>query len=522
MILNHAIFSLQVVIEDSCEPPRLQIHVLSLLGFCSKSQSKLFKMPSNPLLLVLSLVGLLAGSTNGETVLGAVVFTRHGDRTTKHYGAQALTNLGASQCFQSGSDYRARYIAAGSPHRIQGISEFKYDSTQVYATAPNQGILLNTATSFLQGLYPPLMELNPDVASQTLNDGSESTSPLNGYQYVSLMGTSSNSPDTIWIKGDDACPAYTTASDSFLSSTEYQTTLDSTRDFYQSLFPLLQSVPDISSASSLSYAKAFDIYDLLNVAAIHNASQTQPSPEQLFQLRTLADSAEFHLNYNTTQPARSIHASTLAGAILSQLNKTVSSAGKKGPKFSLFAGSYDTMVAFFGLTNLTSASPDFYGLPGYASTMAFELYTSLSVDSSSTFPDEQDLNVRFLFRNGTEGELQSFPLFGTGSQERESLSWGEFKEGIRQRAITTVEKWCGACESDADFCKAYAVDSQVESKRNGGGVSNAVAGVIGAMVTLGVVAVVGAVVFMVMRRRRQAGTNTATKDKGSLRSLSSV
>ena len=34
-------------------------------------------------------------------------------------------------------------------HQIAGISEFKYISSQIYDTAPNSGILLNTATAFL-------------------------------------------------------------------------------------------------------------------------------------------------------------------------------------------------------------------------------------------------------------------------------------------------------------------------------------------------------------------------------------
>jgi prostatic aicd phosphatase len=444
----------------------------------------------------LPLLGLIAGSA-AETVHGVVVFTRHGDRTTKHYGAQRLTSLGASQCFQVGSGYRARYIAGDSPHRISGISEFDYVPSQVYATAPNQAILMNTATAFLQGLYPPLVGLDPELATQTLNNGSKSTSPLNGYQYVTLQGVVANSPDTIWIKGDDACPAYIEATDAFEQSTEFQTRLANTRSFYQNFFPAVESVYDLKSPSDLSYAKAYDIFDLINVARIHNA--TSPAREvtdaQLFQLRTLADSAEFGYNFNRTQSARSIHAQTMAGAVLAQLNKTVSSSGKL--KFSLLAGSYDTMLAFFGLTNLTNADPNFFGLPVYASTMAFELF---SPDSSTSFPanPSASLRVRFRFQNGTDSSLDAFPLFG---EEQDSLSWPEFVEKMQPRAITTAAKWCGVCGSKAEFCAAYGDEGANSTSPSSGGISNAVAGVIGAMVTLGVVTIVGVLVFMVMRKR---------------------
>ena len=445
-----------------------------------------------------------------------MVFTRHGDRTTKHYGAQALTRLGATQNFQVGSDYRARYIASGSPHRILGISEFDYVSSQVYATAPNQGILLNTATAFLQGLYPPLVGLNAEIATQTLNNGTNATSPLNGYQYVALQGVNDNSPDAIWIKGDDACPAQIEASASFETSTEFQARLANTRSFYQGFYPTLQSVYNYTPGS-LSYAKAFDIFDLINVARIHNASSLarDVTEAQLLQLRTLADSAEFGYNFNASQPARSIHARTLAGALLSQLNRTVSSRGKL--KFSLLAGSYDTFLAFFGLANLTSVSGDFYGLPGYASTMAFELFSDSDGDMDDAFPQQEAaLRVRFMFRNGTEaGGPKAFPLFGSGT---DSLGWKEFVKQMGERAITDVGDWCDLCKSKAGFCAAYRdtpSSSSSSSSSSSGGLSNVVAGVIGAVVTLSVVGVVGAVSFL-LRKKRRAGTGKAVEPNANI------
>lgn len=109
------------------------------------------------------------------------------------------------------------------------------------------------------------------------------------------------------------------------------------------------------------------------------------------------------------------------------MNQIVSSQDRL--KLSLLAGSYDTFLAFFGLSNLTAVSDDFYGLPDYASTMAFELFT---VDNVASFPSStDDLRVRFLFRNGTtEGDvLTTFPLFG--GQEG-SLSYSDFVSGLER------------------------------------------------------------------------------------------
>ena len=450
----------------------------------------------------LALAGLL-GTAAAETVHGVVVFSRHGDRTTKHYGNQTLTSLGARQCFQVGGDYRARYLAADSPHRIRGISEFEYVPAQVWASAPDQGILLDTATSFLQGLYPPLGDTQPAAAAEKLANSTSVTGPLSGYQYVTLHGVVNDSPETIWIKGDDGCPALDDASATFKASPEYKARVAATRDFYRALYPLVPSF--YASADNLSYAKAYDIFDVINVENIHNAASLarKVTADQLLQLRTLADSAEFGLNFNNSQPARSIHASTLAGSVLNHLNQTAVAAttpnAKAAPLFTLLAGSYDTLLAFFGLTNLTAASSDFFGLPDYASTMSFELFSAADDDAS---PAADDLRVRYLFRNGTAGTLRAFPLFGSGKAD---LPWAEFVELMGQRAITSTEAWCGVCNSDADFCAAYR-DEGVDVKSGGGsGVSK---GSWIAVLVVMAVAIVGNLVWAGMwlaGRRKRSG-----------------
>jgi len=457
----------------------------------------------------LATIGLLAGAAAAETVRGVVVFSRHGDRTTKHYGSQQLTPLGATQNFQVGSDYRSRYLESDSDHQIRGISQDELVQSQIYASAPNQAILSNTATAFLQGLYPPL---SGDDFTEQLNNGSDSSAPLDGYQYVLLQGMDEDSPDTIWIKGDDACPAYVESSESFTQSEVFSQRVEDTRDFYRGMSQYLEDVYDITE-DYLSYENAYNIFDLINVARIHNESSPalDISDEDMFQLRTLADSHEFGSNFNASQPARAIGAKTLMGGVLAQLNETVASEGKL--KFSLLAGSYDTFLAFFGLTELASLSHDFEGLPEYASTMAFEL---LSDDDSDSFPAEEDLKVRWLFKNGTSGDIEPFPLFG---QDGEVLSYSDFRSKLGERAITDVGTWCDVCSATEDFCAAYTddgSDDSAKSQKSGGsgGMSNAVAGVIGAMVTLAVVAIAGAVAFVVMRKKKQ-GALTEVSEKRS-------
>ncbi|OJJ62416.1 hypothetical protein ASPSYDRAFT_109831, partial [Aspergillus sydowii CBS 593.65] len=404
----------------------------------------------------------LVSSVGAETILGVTVYTRHGDRSSKHYPGYMLTNLGLQQNFQVGSDYRDLYVSSDSSKQILGISESKYVPSQIFASAPDEPVLLNTATAFLQGLYPPL---DASISSQSLNNGTNYTNPLDGYQYVVLHGEEKESPDTIWIKGDDECPAFTEAMDTFPESTVYQERLESTRSFYQQFWPdILENVYDLSE-EDMTYGNAYTIFDLINVGTIHNTSMKDAvTTEQLFQLRALADSAEFDSNYNASQPDRSIGAKTLNTAILSHLNETVTSKGDV--KFSLLAGSYDTMLAFFGLNELTAASSDFYGLPDYASTMVFELLTSN--DDVDGFPSDTDsLMVRFLFRNGSDsgGEPTAFPLFGG---EETTLSWTKFVAEMQSRAISSVAEWCNVCRSEQEFCVAATAGDGVSSEESEG------------------------------------------------------
>lgn len=145
-------------------------------------------------------------------------------------------------------------------------------------------------------------------------------------------------------------------------------------------------------------------------------------------------------------------------------------------------------MAFFGLAQLPAASPEFYGICNYASSMAFEL---VAPSSSDNFKPE-DLSVRFLFANGTAStnELKPFPLFG---QDKTTLSWPAFKAGMDKFAIADTKHWCDLCGKTDGQCAAAnsGEDGNIssQSSKSGNGISKPVAGIIGALVTL--VAILG-------------------------------
>lgn len=182
----------------------------------------------------------------------------------------------------------------------------------------------------------------------------------------------------------------------------------------------------------------------------------------------------------------------LAGEILSYMNSTVATGGAK--KLGIQFGAYATALSLFGLLGLPSTNQDFTGVIDYASSLVFELVTS--ADVSSGFPAEEDLSVRFLFHNGTASASSppaAFPLFGGADT---AIPYAAFADRLGRFAVRSTEQWCRKCGNTGGACAAYTssaggngagAGAAASSRDSGNGISPAIGGVIGAMVTLAVV-----------------------------------
>ncbi|RHZ70004.1 hypothetical protein CDV55_100505 [Aspergillus turcosus] len=435
-----------------------------------------------PTSVLLALMAMPLASA--EKVLGAYIFARHGDRTAKVLGNTQLTDLGYKEVFLTGSYYHDRYITSNSSHYIQGISEEIVNLNQISASAPSDNVLQNSATGFLQGVYPPV----GSVASQTLGNGTTVEAPLDGYQLIplALVQTGSNSEDNTWLQDATQCQNAEVSSNNYYSSALYKNLLASTRDLYMSLSPYLN---DTFTDSQMSFKSAYTIWDFLNVASIHNSSSDYPSAEIREKLFLLANIEQYNLAYNASEPIRAVAGSTLAGEVLQGLNKTITSKGKSKLNFQF--GSYGTFLSYFGLAQLPAASVNFTGIPDYASSMVWELVTN---STSNEFPSASEISVRFVFHNGTiissSTTLAEYPLYGQSSA---TIPWSDFVALTEKIAITNDEQWCKACGNTGGACAAYAVSSSGSDSSSAGsdssknGMSRSVAGVIGAMVTLAVI-----------------------------------
>ncbi|KAI4242669.1 MAG: hypothetical protein L6R40_003890 [Gallowayella cf. fulva] len=363
-----------------------------------------------------------------ETVLGLYIFSRHGDRTAKSTPPANLTDLGYSQIFTSGTYFRNRYIASDASSRILGVNSDIVRHSQIAASAPQDTVLMNSAQGFLQALYPPV---GSRLGSETLRGGRVVQSPLDGYQLIPVQTVTSGtgSEDSAWLQGSSNCARATLSSNEYFTSDDYNDLLASTGEFYESLTPLVNATFGLGQ---ISYKNAYTsrtlmpipltphrltspVYDLLHVASIHNTSLPDSpllTDSTLDQLRTLADHHEFNLAYNTTDPIRAIAGSTLAAQIVQALDVMISSKGRS--KITIEFGAYGSFQSFFGLaglTKLSNSNDSFLGIPDYASTMTFELFT---MAEASPFPAVEDLRVRFSFHNGTTDEDSTpvpYPLF---------------------------------------------------------------------------------------------------------------
>jgi hypothetical protein len=477
------------------------------------------KMYLSSILAAVAVAGLTSAQ---ETVLGVYIFSRHGDRTAKATPPTNLTDLGYQEIFTSGAWFRNQYIADDAPRRIHGINSALVKQSQITASAPVDTVLQNSALGFLQGLYPPV---GPILGSNTLRNGTVVESPLNGYQLIPLetVETGAGSENSAWLQGSTNCANAQVSSNNYFASSNYLDTLEATRGLYERVIPMVNQT---FTPEKTTYKNAYTIWDLLNVASIHNSSDNFPNadlltPELFFQLRTLADQHEFNLAYNQSEPIRAITGSIIANEVVEALNKTITGAGKS--KLNIQFGAYAGMFSFFGLANLTSVNPDFFGLPDYASTLTWELVTNASV-SSTSFPSQDEISVRFLFHNGTTSDSSTpveYPLFG---QNVSPLPWSDFVSGMNKFSIKSQADWCHACGNSTGVCSRSALNnsdddsSDASSSINGdchrGGISKTVAGVIGAMVTLGVILLVEAIILLAGGFRLVSKKRTAVAPNG--------
>ena len=470
--------------------------------------------------LVVALASLLvhdslAQSGPRERIWSSVIFTRYGDRTPYVWNTTGiLTPLGANQLYDAGDRFRERYLLSTSQNGgtgIQGMSTTALDNDQMSIVSLSDQIVITSAQAFMQGLYPPLGSSSNESFINGLSqlaNGSNILAPLNGYQYADIDAITSLDLTSIWLKGSNNCPTAYARRAQFYESAVNSDLYQDNQKFYQSLQP--DFLDGIFPNNTVNYLSAYLIYDYLQYGAAHNSSfLNKLSTEDLIKAKVLADNWAYAAYGNTSASGLhqgdhilSIAGRTLANRIVSALFNNINTLGTYG-KMTLLFGGFEPMIALAALSGLASEkNSPFQGIPEYGSSMVFELFSTSENDTD--YPATTDLQVRFLFANGSSdsSELISYPLFGQ-NQRQNSLSLSEFVAGMQEFMIMGPADWCDTCASDAIFCDAFTSEdnnngggSGTSKSSGGGGLKPAVAGVIGAIVTLAILGLAGAAVML--------------------------
>ena len=204
--------------------------------------------------LLAALPTALSQTLTNETVLGVYMLHRHGDRTPKILAPTNLTDLGYLQVYMSGEYYRSRYITADAPYRISGINSDLVLQDQLQISAPIDDVLQNSATGFLQALYPPV---GSPADTETLRNGSKITAPMQGYQLIPLgvAESGSGSEDSSWLQDTSECAKAEISSNDYFFSAEYNKMLKNTKGFYKRLLPVIDGV---FSSSDATFENAYE------------------------------------------------------------------------------------------------------------------------------------------------------------------------------------------------------------------------------------------------------------------------
>jgi hypothetical protein len=427
-----------------------------------------------------------------------------------------------------GSFFRDRYITegvqGGAASMITGLASYQINNDQVFVQATDTEYTAISAQAFMQAFYPP-NALNNNTASfidpnSVLANGNYIEPPLNGYQYALIETVGEYDPFSIFLTGTTNCAYYDQSAILYYSSGDYNKTDGRTRTFYQALGHAV--LTDVLPQSDWSYHNAFGIFDYVSYQYLHNstAKSVLDGPayrDPIAQLGALASQKQWELFADLTQSGvimgdqiRAIAGRTLAARVLGLLMDNLGSSGTLS-KFNLLVGDYQPMLSLFALMDLPHTNANFEFIPPFGSAMAFELFswengTGVSDGDGANYPSMDDLWVRFLYINGSMTDanpspnIQAYPIFERGPSETD-MRWIDFESFMMNIMLNNVADWCLDCGETSIFCTTFnenttGTDGGSSSSKKSR-VSPQVAGVIGAVVTLGVAGILFAIAALV-------------------------
>ncbi|KAK3371455.1 histidine phosphatase superfamily [Lasiosphaeria ovina] len=459
-------------------------------------------------------IGSASAQSTSEHIWASSAWVLYGELTPGfgNMNPAALTPLGAQQMYSQATMFRARYLGHSSDEQenvtsiapIVGIQTNVIDNDQLSILSTTDRFATAGALAFMQGLYPPLNQawINKTGGSEAflLSNGSSIDYPLGGYQYPDIQSSSMFDQDSIWLQGQAVCSNYIKSLLDFDSDSDVVSAQANSSKFYKGVATRIFSDFD---SSAVNFDNAYELYEYAAYHATHD-NDSQIDSNDLVNLRLMAAEEQRFRNANLSASGntegdmiRAVAGRTMATKVMSLFEDNINSAGNS-KKFNVAFSPLEPFIAFAALSKLTEgASGDtFLQLPYPGATMVFELF-SIGGDES-IYPPTDKLWVRFFYRNSTgpEAELTAYSLFANGVNNY-LMTYPDFKAAMDQIGLASASDWCGLCGS-ALFCTSLlsntGTSSPIPTPRPTSGttttvMSPAVAGVIGAAVTIAVVGI---------------------------------
>ncbi|KAK3343938.1 histidine phosphatase superfamily [Lasiosphaeria hispida] len=469
-----------------------------------------------------AVLALLAGASSSsaqsssEHIWASVGWVLHGERTPL-FGATppSLTPVGAQQMFAQGELLRSRYLSRSTDSDndddgvnrhapIVGIEANAIDNTQLNIITNTDQYMVTSAIAFTQGLYPPInqafSENSGGMAAAQLANGSVVNYPMGGYQYPSIRTASILDFESVWIGGNVGCTSYTESLLNFRNDTIIATVYNNTVNFYQNLWR--QLLNKAFPQSMANFGNAYLLYDYASFQYTHdNETRENITEGEMSMMARFASTEQRNKNANLSisgstegDMIRAIAGRTMASKTVALFIESIRSGGSTN-KLNLAFTSFEPFVAFFALSKLIVGdhAAEFKPLPEPGAVMLFELF---SIGGGETeFPSTDKLWVRFLYRNGTDpgDELTTYSIFGNTETR---MPFNKFAKAVQDFGIGTISQWCRVCDSVSLFCQGLSSNTGSGSSPtpfagsgHTGTVSPAIAGVIGAAVTVAVVGI---------------------------------
>ncbi|PSS37028.1 hypothetical protein PHLCEN_2v1067 [Hermanssonia centrifuga] len=331
------------------------------------------------------------------------------------------------QEFQLGNFIQATYLDPNSTSYIgTSFPLFNQSQVQVRADAGGEGgVIFDSSVAMTQGMFSVT-----NFANISLANGSVSTAPLNGYQYVPIESVEPE--EDVSLEGFTSCNTQATRTTAFYNSPAFLEVANQSA-------PFLNSLPQYLDGRSVSLVNM--IYDYMNVQSIHNETFAARLPQgYLAQARALANYHEYGVFSDPSiSGIGNIAGRTMLPSLITAMQRIVNQSDPLLLHYSAMA--YKPLLSFFNMTGVVASGELPAALVNYAAAMVLEVRQT---------PGSEPV-IRFQFKNGTDDNtLRTFNMSFPGFDGNGDAPLSAFISAFEPAAVNTTLQWCHVCGQNTD------------------------------------------------------------------------